>query len=131
MERAVSLIGKLQLPRNVADAETRARAAWAAAVGKRIVRYTRATLLVRDKLVIEVEDIVWQRQLTTMRPLLIHNVNKALGEALVAEIEFRPMQPRFKPQPAASARPQTAAPDEADGIADPVMRMLYKRSAQR
>jgi hypothetical protein len=135
MQRAGSLIGKIKLPPGMSDQETRARAAWAVAVGKRIVRYTRATMLVRDTLVVEVEDMVWQRQLNTMRPLLVHSLNRALGEPLVADIDFRPMPPRMKPRMAQTARPQTddagASRDEADAIADPVMRMLYKRSAER
>jgi len=130
MQRAGTLIGKLKLPPGMADPETRARAVWALAVGKRILRYTRATMLVRDKLVVEVEDMVWQRQLATMRPLLVHNLNQALGEALVADIDFRHTPARIKPRMAESARPK-AIHDEADAIADPVMRMLYKRSAQR
>jgi hypothetical protein len=134
MQRAGSLIGKIKLPPGMSDPETRARAAWAVAVGKRIVRYTRPTMLVRDTLVVEVEDMVWQRQLNTMRPLLVHNLNQALGEALVADIDFRPMPARIKPRMAQSARPpafRQGPGDEADTIADPVMRMLYKRSAQR
>jgi hypothetical protein len=130
MQRAGSLIGKIKLPPGMSDQETRARAAWVVAVGRRIARYTRATMLVRDTLVVEVEDMVWQRQLNTMRPLLVHNLNQALGEALVADIDFRPMPARIKPRMAESARPKGAR-DEADAIDDPVMRMLYKRSAQR
>jgi len=119
----------------MSDQETRARAAWTVAVGKRIARYTRATVLVRDMLVVEVEDMVWQRQLNTMRPLLVHNLNEALGEALVGDIDFRPMPARIKPRMAEAARPQDARSganpsDDADAIADPVMRMLYRKSAQ-
>jgi predicted nucleic acid-binding Zn ribbon protein len=126
MQRAGTLIGKLKLPRGASDVETRARAAWAVAVGKKIERHTRATMLVRNTLVVEVEDMVWQRQLNTMRPLLIHNLNEALGQALVSEIDFRSVPARMKPGSAAQARPG----NEADAIADPVMRMLYKRSAK-
>jgi predicted nucleic acid-binding Zn ribbon protein len=129
MQPAGSLFLKVKLPRGLSDRETRARAAWAVAVGKRIARYARATMLVRDTLIVEVEDMVWQRQLNTMRPLLLHNLNEALGEALVADIAFRHVPPRIKPQMASSARPDTRN-DEADSIADPVMRMLYRRSAR-
>jgi hypothetical protein len=132
MQRAGSLIGKIKFPPAMSDPETRARAAWALAVGKKIVKYTRATLLVRGTLVVEVEDMVWQRQLATMRPLLVHNLNQALGEALVANIDFRPMPARIRPRMAQAARPQPGdalgSRDEADAIADPVMRMLYRQS---
>jgi len=130
MERAGSLIGKLKLPAAMADPEIRVRAAWAAAAGKKIARHTRATMLVRDTLVVEVEDMVWQRQLATLRPILVHNLNKTLGAALVADIDFRPMPARRKPQMAQTVRPK-AGHDEADSITDPVMRMLYRQARKK
>ena len=48
----------------------------------------------RGTLVVEVEDIVWQRQLNTLRHFLLRNLHKELGEALVTEIDFRPMPRR-------------------------------------
>src|SRR5579871_827056 len=102
MQRAGSLVGKLKFPKGMSDREARARAAWKAAVGPRIVRYTRATMLVRDTLVVEVEDMVWQKQLATMCPLLVHNINQALGEAVVKDIDFRRVPARIKPQTATS-----------------------------
>lgn len=133
MRRAGSLIGTIKFPPNMADQETRARSAWAVAVGKKILRYARASALVRTTLIVEVEDMVWQRQLTTMRPLLVHNLNEALGEPLVTDIDFRSVPARIMPRKAQSARPASSAQgihDEADAIADPVMRMLYRKSAQ-
>ena len=98
MERAGSLIGKLKLSPEMADPETRARAAWALAAGKKIAAHTLASALVRGTLVVEVEDIVWQRQLNTLRHFLLRNLKEVLGEGLVTEIDFRPMPPRRKPQ---------------------------------
>ena len=60
MERAGRLVGKMNLPPQVADAESRARAAWPVAAGKRVARYTKATALVRGTLVVEVGDLIWQ-----------------------------------------------------------------------
>jgi len=53
MERAGSLIGKLKLSPEVYDPETRARAAWALAAGKKIAAHTLASALVRGTLVVE------------------------------------------------------------------------------
>jgi hypothetical protein len=132
MERAGALIGKLKLPAAIADPETRVRAAWAVAAGKKIARHTRATILVRDTLVVEVEDMVWQRQLATLRPILVHNLNKILGEALVADIDFRPTPARRKAQMAQAARPDSAGnTDEASSITDPVMQMLYRQARRK
>jgi predicted nucleic acid-binding Zn ribbon protein len=124
MERAGPLLTKLKLSPGVADAETRARAAWRIAAGKKIAERTRATALVRGALVVEVEDIVWQRQLSTLRHFLLKNLAKALGEPLVTDIDFRPMPARRAPQRAESARP-------AGTIQDPVLHLLYEQSRKK
>jgi len=125
LERAGSLIGKLKLSPAMADPETRARAAWALAAGKKIGRHTLASALVRGTLVVEVEDIVWQKQLNTLRHFLLDNLREVLGEELVTGIDFRPMPARRKPQRAESAR------GKSYGIEDPVMAMLYRESKRR
>jgi predicted nucleic acid-binding Zn ribbon protein len=124
MERAGRLIGKMKLSPGVVDPETRARAAWPVAAGKKIAEHTRAAALVRGSLVVEVEDQVWQRQLNTLRHFLLRNLREALGDQTVTEIDFRPMPRRIAPQKAATARP-------ADGIEDPVMGILYRESKKR
>jgi predicted nucleic acid-binding Zn ribbon protein len=126
MERAGRLFGKSRLMAQVADPETRARAAWPVAAGQTVARHTRATALVRNTLVVEVGDYVWQRQLSQLRRDLLRNLAKELGEALVTDIDFRPMPARRQPQRAESARP--AGPDN---IEDPVLAMLYDRSRRR
>lgn len=131
MERAGRLIGKMDLSRQLADAETRARNAWPVAAGKKIAAHTRATALVRDKLVVEVEDAVWQRQLSTLRHFLLRNLAREMGEAVVSEIDFRPMPRRREPQRAQSARPADPVIDPAEQIGDPVLALVYKRSKVR
>jgi|SRR5580698_8158321 predicted nucleic acid-binding Zn ribbon protein len=123
MERAGRLFGKSRLMSQVADPETRARAAWPVAAGKKVARHTRATLLVRSTLVVEVSDALWQRQLSTLRRDLLRNLAKELGESLVTDIDFRPTPARREPQRAESARP--SGPDQ---IQDPVLALLYDRS---
>ena len=98
MERAGRLFGKSNLLSQVADPETRARAAWPVAVGKKVAQQTRARALVRTTLVVEVGDYVWQRQLSTLRNQLLQNLAKELGAGLVTDIDFRPMPPRRQPQ---------------------------------
>jgi len=122
MERAGRLFGKLKLSTDVADMETRAKAAWAVAAGKKIARHTRATGLVRDALVVEVEDYIWQQQLARLEHFLIRNLAKELGEAAVKKIDFRPMPRRREPQRAETARGE---------IADPIMDVLYRQSMLR
>jgi len=122
MERAGRLFGKLKLSQDVADPEIRARAAWAVAAGKKVARHTRATALVRDSLIVEVEDYIWQQQLATLEGFLIRNLQDVLGEKLVKRIDFRPMPRRIMPQRAETARPV------GDGIEDPVLDLLYRQS---
>lgn len=122
MERAGRLFRNVKLPPQLADPEARVRAVWANAAGKKVAAHTRAGALVRDKLIVEVEDHLWQRQLSTLKSFLLTNLEKELGERLVNEIDFRPMPPRREPQRASHARAS------ADGIQDPVLDLLYQRS---
>ncbi|HEY7336294.1 MAG TPA: DUF721 domain-containing protein [Bryobacteraceae bacterium] len=112
----------MDLPPQLADAETRVRAAWPVAAGKIIATHTQARSLVRGTLIVDVEDRVWQRQLCALRHFLLSNLAKELDEALVTEIDFRPMPRRREPQ-----RASTARRDEA-GIEDPVLGLLYEKS---
>jgi predicted nucleic acid-binding Zn ribbon protein len=125
MQRAGRLIAKMNLSPDVADLETRVRAAWPVAVGKKIARYTRATTLVRDSLIVEVEDYVWQQQLARLEHFLVRNLARELGEGAVKKIDFRPMPRRRAPQRAETARPNT------EGIQDPILDLLYRESLRR
>ena len=125
MERAGRLLGKLKLPPQVAGAETRARAAWSIAAGKKIARHTRATSLVRDSLIVEVEDYIWQQNLARLEHFLVRNLAKELGEAVVKKIDFRPMPRRREPQRAESAR------SDAREVLDPILDVLYREAKFR
>lgn len=125
MERAGRLIAKMKLAPEMADPEARARSAWAVAAGKKIARYTRATALVRDALIVEVEDYIWQQQLAKLEHFLVRNLAKELGETIVKRIDFRPMPRRREPQRAETARPN------GERIADPVLDLLYRQAKNR
>jgi len=131
MERAGRLIPKLRLSPDIADPETRARAAWPLAAGPKIARHTRAASLVRGALIIEVEDYLWQRNLAALESTLLRNLREALGEATVVSLDFRPMPKRaLEDQPPPRRQPQraeTARPD-SDRVADPVLDLLYRQS---
>ncbi len=125
MERAGRIFGKMNFPSHVPDLEARARAAWPVAAGKKIAKYARATALVRSTLVVEVGDRVWQRQLSTMSKILLSNLARELGPDVVTSIDFRPTPARRPPQTAATLR---RSPAQVEGIQDPVLSMLYRRS---
>ena len=131
MERAGRLIGKLSRASQVMTNEELARAAWPQAVGKKIASHTEATALVRKTLVVEVQDMVWQRQLYTLRDQILENLSALVGSGLIDDLALRPMTPKRMPQRADTPRREEVPADEADGIADPQMRRVYKLSRKK
>lgn len=128
MERAGKSLAKLKLSGRIAD-EDLARAAWPAAVGKRLATHAAATGLVRGRLVVEVEDALWQKQLFGLRFDILNKLRTVIGDTLIEDIEFRIATPRRPPQVA--ARIDTLSLDDADRILDPGMRSLYKQSRKK
>jgi hypothetical protein len=142
MEPASRLIRGLRIPGDVMSAEQLACAAWPAAVGKKVAAHTRAVRMVRSRLVVEVEDAIWQRQLFALSRHILSNLERGLGPGLVEDLEFRVVHKealrRREPQRAERAMPSGSfddaagiAPDDADGIADPVLRGIYKASRKK
>jgi hypothetical protein len=122
MERAGRLFRNVKLPNELGDPETRVRAVWVRAAGKIVAAHTRAGVMVRRTLIVEVEDNVWQQQLFRLKGFLVSNLEKELGEKLVDDIDFRPMPRRREPQRAEHSR------GSIEGIEDPVLALLYQRS---
>src|SRR5258708_31116444 len=130
MEHASRLFGKMKFPGDAVSSEELVCAAWSAAVGKRIARHARAERLVRTKLIVGVDDAVWQRQLFSMSRMILSKVAEGLGDGVVDEVEFRVAPQRRGPQRAEQA--SAAYPeDEAAGIADPDLRRIYITSRNR
>ena len=123
MERAGKLIRKLKLPAETASLEDLVLAAWPMAVGKRIASHTRPVALVRERLVIEVEDPIWQRQLWTLRGQILAKLVEVLGPGAVGTVEFRVAVPRRMPQREERIR---IPADESSQIQDPMLRKLYQ-----
>jgi hypothetical protein len=127
MERLSKLISGLRLPGDMITHSDLACAAWPQAVGKRIAAHTRAAKLVRRRLVVEVEDRIWQQQLFVLSYHIVRNLERQLGPDIVEDLEFRVVPRRREPQRAVVSTVAATA-DEADAIADPVLRGLYKAS---
>jgi len=83
---------------------------------------------VRAHLVVEVEDAIWQRQLFALRGQIVRKIEESVGAGLVEEIEFRVAPRRLGPQRAQSSVPSA---DDANDIADPMLRNIYKASRKR
>ena len=121
----------MPLPVGSISAEEVACKAWPAAVGKRLAAHTRARRVwwARTKLVVHVEDAVWQKQLFCLSRQILRNLIRILGPGLVDDVEFRVIPRRIEPQRAATTLPLF---DDANGIEDPVLRGIYKyRTAAR
>lgn len=128
MDRAAKLISRLSLPRGCVTPEELARAAWPQAVGRRIASRARAVALADSTLIVEVEDEIWQGQLSTLRSQILARLKEVLGKEIVADMDLRVRIPRRLPQRAEQAQ---LSPDEAERIEDPVLRRLYKLSRKR
>ena len=129
MERAGKSLAKLKVGDAISQDDL-ARAAWPAAVGKRIAVHAVAKSLVRGSLIVEVEDAIWQKQLFYLRFQILGKLSEVLGAGVIRDVEFRIATPRRPPQPAQSldaSRPL----DEADGICDPGMRIVYKQARKK
>ena len=129
MERAGRVLAKLKLSSHGITSEQLATAAWPAAVGERIAARCVAAQLVRSRLIVEVPDSTWQRQLWTMRTQVLARLESVLGSRIVDEVEFRVVPPRRQPARAESL--QQVPVDDADSIRDPLMRNLYKEARKK
>lgn len=127
MERAGRSLGNLKLSGKLSTTDL-ARTAWPTAVGKRIAAHAVAVNLVRDKLVVEVEDAVWQKQLFHLRFQILGRLREVIGDELIRELEFRIAVMRRPPQPALQL---TESRDEADRIEDPILRRLYRQARDK
>jgi len=80
-------------------AEAACIAAWKHIVGEGLSGHAVAMQLQSRKLVVVVEDNIWQRQLEQMRGQLLFRLNSVLGQTLVKSIELR-----IEPKALAKAR---------------------------
>jgi predicted nucleic acid-binding Zn ribbon protein len=129
MERAGKSLAKLKLPDAISQDDL-ARAAWPAAVGKRIAVHAVAKSLVRGSLIVEVDDGIWQKQLFYLRFQVLAKLQQLVGAGVITDVEFRIATPRRPPQPALSLNDSKPV-DEADAISDPGMRMVYKQARKK
>lgn len=135
MERAARLIKNNKYARRIVGDEDVARGLWPAAVGKTIARHTGRVTLVRATLVVEVEDVLWQRQLHSLTKQIVTRLQNLMGSTVVNDVEFRIGVPKRQPQRAQSAHTPLFAPvdpnDEAERIEDPVLKKVYRISRKR
>ena len=108
--------------------------AWKHAVGETLSARARAESLRDHKLIIAVEDKVWQRQLEQMRDQFLFRLNKVLGRQVVKVVEFRIAPEKFAVQKSvADKNPTQSIPIElisaAASIEDPGLRKAFLGAA--
>ena len=132
MDKALRHFQKLK--NGIVNDDEMVRAAWRAVVGEKIEARAHYRELVRDRIVVEVEDRVWQSQLNTLERQILGRLDRILGRSVARQIEFRIAIPRPKPQRAeesgAEFRLEMSDP-EARKIADPGLRRVYLKSKRR
>jgi predicted nucleic acid-binding Zn ribbon protein len=128
MKRAGRFISSLTAATGTLCLEELACAGWSAAVGEKIAVHTRAVSFASGRLRIEVEDAIWQRQLSVLKGQILARLDDIVGTAVIRDIEFRIVPGRRMPQIASEARKHQ---DDADEIQDPVLRGIYRRQRGR
>ena len=135
MERAARLIHKNKFSNKIFTDDDLARAIWPSAVGKAVAAHTSRVRLVRNTLVVEVGDALWQRQLFPLTSQILGRLRKITASDLVQDIEFRIAVPRRESGRAETRDPverKAADPsDEAERIQDPVLKRLYRLSRKK
>jgi hypothetical protein len=90
--------------------------------------------LERGTLVIDVATEDWRVQLRRLSPRIANRLNETVGRKVVEKVVFRLGLPgKIPPRRAATARGGVESVDDAQAIADPHLRRIYRqsRSAQR
>lgn len=128
MERTGRLIRKLA--GSLVSPEEIVRAVWAEAAGEKIARHTVVRSVAEGVLLVEVGDAVWRSQLETLEPQVRQRLDQIAGPGLVRKIRFQVAAPRRRPARALEPVPN-AARDEADSIADPVLRRVYRMARRK
>jgi hypothetical protein len=136
MERAARLIKKNKYSRQMISDEDIVRGLWASAVGPAIARHTCRLKIVRSTLIVEVEDAVWQKQLSRLSHQVAAQVRKLTGSGSIEEVEFRvgvPKREMMREERVTPVRQQEPVEprDESDQIQDPVLKKVYRLSRKR
>lgn len=101
MERAGRILARLKLPAGTITPEQLACRGWIATVGKRVAAHARPVRLCNGKLLLEVDDAVWQGHLKVLERQILDRLEEVIGPDIVSGLEFWLAVPRRLPQFAA------------------------------
>jgi hypothetical protein len=136
MDQAGRIIAGMKGALGIASPQRIAFGAWKRAVGTRLALRAKPLKLVRDHLIVEVEDEIWRDSLFRLRFQILRNIEREIGTEIVSDLEFRVAPLRREPQretgnaASVSSQPDLLA-DESDAIADPGLRRVYRNSRRR
>src|ERR1019366_6994749 len=112
MDQAGRIIAGMKGAAAVTSPERIACGAWKRAVGKRLAVRTKPVKLVRDRLVVEVEDEIWRESLWKLRFQILRNLEKEIGPEIVSDLHFVVAPPRRDPQREAGPPPAALLSDD-------------------
>jgi hypothetical protein len=133
MDQASRIIARWDGASDLISRERIVCGSWKKAVGKKIAAHARAVKLVRSTLVIEVEDDIWRRNLYSLKYQILRNLERAVGPELVDDLTIQVMPRRMEPARETAVNQELVLEplDEADHIADPGLRRIYKAARRR
>ena len=88
MENAACLLARLKPARNILREHDFVQAAWPAAVGKRLASRARILRLDNQRLLVAVEDALWQQNLQSLSSQILDNLKNLIGPAAPLALEF-------------------------------------------
>jgi predicted nucleic acid-binding Zn ribbon protein len=136
MERAAKTLARMKnMPLSPGELAVRA---WADCVGKVVASHTRALSFRDGALLVEVEDMQWQFQLTPLRAQMLRSLSGVLGADIVTAIHFQkaaaPRKPAVSAQNAfalSHSEGLTPLEKEAQQLRHPSQREIYRRSGKK
>jgi predicted nucleic acid-binding Zn ribbon protein len=126
MERATKLLRQYRFANRCVTPDQLVQAVWTRAVGEKVAAHSSIRGLWDGKLVVHVDDRIWQENLTTLSGQILGNLARLLGDGMVRDIEFRAGVPKRAP-----AREERVVRGDDDGIEDPILSRIYRVSKKR
>lgn len=107
---------------------------WEEAVGVRIARHSKPAYVRNGRLTVVVESPAWSQQLSLLRPELLRNISREIGEGVITDIYLT--SGSVDPPPEEEGAPQQAPPEdpvliaaidqESSRISDPALRKAFR-----
>jgi hypothetical protein len=128
MDSASKLLNELPSLERLESIHQKLQRCWKSAVGAKIASHSRVVQLRGRTVEVAVDDTVWKSQLDQLQQQILDRIRSASGIAEIERVSFRVSPPRIKPQ---VAQAPLFGADEADRIADPLLRRIYKNSRRK